>query len=377
MGLCAVKRICCYCDRWESGGIESFLNNVLNRLDLREVEVDIVTADLRQSVFTAGLEQKGIHFYQLSGSQQKLRQNWRMFRQLLEQRHYDVIHFNLFQGLSLYYARLAQKAGVPVRIVHSHNTALRPSRTRPLKLLLHRTGKRLFLRSATDLWACSTPAAEFLFSRKIAREGQFRFIPNGIETERFRFDPAQREAVRRALGLEEEFVIGNVGRLCAQKNQEFLLDVFAEVVKQKPESRLLLVGTGELEPALKARAKALQVADKVIFYGVSDRVETLLWAMDVFAFPSVYEGLPVSLVEAQTAGLPCCISNNISRETALIDLVEFIPLENGAAAWAEVLVHSGAAEKPQDTWRQVRAAGFDVEDVARKIERYYLRSTDR
>lgn len=375
--MCAVKRICCYCDRWESGGIESFLNNVLNRLDLREVEVDIVTADLRQSVFTAGLEQKGIHFYQLSGSQQKLRQNWRMFRQLLEQRHYDVIHFNLFQGLSLYYARLAQKAGVPVRIAHSHNTALRPSRTRPLKLLLHRAGKLLFLRSATDLWACSTPAAEFLFSRKIAREGQFRFIPNGIETERFRFDPAQRDAVRRALGLEKEFVIGNVGRLCAQKNQEFLLDVFAEVVKQKPDSRLLLVGTGELEPALKARAKALQVADKVIFYGVSDRVETLLWAMDVFAFPSRFEGLGIVAVEAQAGGLPVLCSEHVPQEARITALFHALPLNAGAQAWAEALVCSDAAEKPRDTWQQVRAAGFDVEDVARKIERYYLRSTDR
>lgn len=375
--MCAVKRICCYCDRWESGGIESFLNNVLNRLDLREVEVDIVTADLRQSVFTAGLEQKGIHFYQLSGSQQKLRQNWRMFRQLLEQRHYDVIHFNLFQGLSLYYARLAQKAGVPVRIAHSHNTALRPSRTRPLKLLLHRAGKLLFLRSATDLWACSTPAAEFLFSREIAREGQFRFIPNGIETERFRFDPAQRDAVRRALGLEKEFVIGNVGRLCAQKNQEFLLDVFAEVVKQKPDSRLLLVGTGELEPALKARAKALQVADKVIFYGVSDRVETLLWAMDVFAFPSRFEGLGIVAVEAQASGLPVICSEHVPQEARITALFHALPLNAGAQAWAEALVCSDAAEKPRDTWQQVRAAGFDVEDVARKIERYYLRSTDR
>lgn len=375
--MCAVKRICCYCERWESGGIESFLNNVLNRLDLREVEVDIVTADLRQSVFTAGLEQKGIHFYQLSGSQQKLRQNWRMFRQLLEQRHYDVIHFNLFQGLSLYYARLAQKAGIPVRIAHSHNTALRPSRTRPLKLLLHRAGKLLFLRSATDLWACSTPAAEFLFSRKIAREGQFRFIPNGIETERFRFDPAQRDAVRRALGLEKEFVIGNVGRLCAQKNQEFLLDIFAEVVKQKPDSRLLLVGTGELEPALKARAKALQVADKVIFYGVSDRVETLLWAMDVFAFPSRFEGLGIVAVEAQAGGLPVLCSEHVPQEARITALFHALPLNAGAQAWAEALVCSDAAEKPRDTWQQVRAAGFDVEDVARKIERYYLRSTDR
>lgn len=339
--------------------------------------MDIVTADLRQSVFTAGLEQKGIHFYQLSGSQQKLRQNWRMFRQLLEQRHYDVIHFNLFQGLSLYYARLAQKAGVPVRIAHSHNTALRPSRTRPLKLLLHRAGKLLFLRSATDLWACSTPAAEFLFSRKIAREGQFRFIPNGIETERFRFDPAQRDAVRRALGLEKEFVIGNVGRLCAQKNQEFLLDVFAEVVKQKPDSRLLLVGTGELEPALKARAKALQVADKVIFYGVSDRVETLLWAMDVFAFPSRFEGLGIVAVEAQASGLPVLCSEHVPQEARITALFHALPLNAGAQAWAEALVCSDAAEKPRDTWQQVRAAGFDVEDVARKIERYYLRSTDR
>lgn len=372
-----MKRICCYCDRWESGGIESFLNNVLSRLDLRELEVDIVTADLRQSVFTAGLEQKGIHFYQLSGSQQKLWKNWRMFRQLLEQRHYDAVHFNLFQGLSLYYVRLAQKAGVPVRIVHSHNTALRPSRTRQLKLLLHRSGRRLFLRSATDLWACSTPAAEFLFSRRTAQEGRFRFIPNGIEPERFRFDPVQRDAVRKALGAADQFVIGNVGRLCDQKNQQFLLDVFAEVVQRRPDSRLLLVGTGELEPELRRRAQELEIADRVIFYGVSDQVEQLLWAMDVFAFPSQFEGLGIVAVEAQASGLPVVCSEHVPQEANMTPLFHTLPLSAGAAAWAEALLHSGAAEQLRDTRQQVRAAGFDIEDVARKIETYYLRSTDR
>ena len=118
------------------------------------------------------------------------------------------------------------------------------------------------------------------------KERGFRFVPNGIETEKFRFDPKVRESVRKGLGLDGQFVVGNVGRLCYQKNQEFLLDIFAELKKQEPNSKLLFVGEGELEGVLKQKARQLGVEDSVIFYGISQRIEQLFWAMDVFVFPS-------------------------------------------------------------------------------------------
>lgn len=372
MALEKKRRICCFCESWESGGIESFLCNVLLNMDMTGLEVDIVAAKLGQSVFTEPLKARGVHFYQLSGRQNETAQNHRAFRKLLHERQYDVLHLNLFQGLSLAYAKIAQEAGVPVRIAHSHNTALRKSPTRWLKLRLHEWGKGRYGAACTDFWACSEMAAKFLFSGKDLKEKGYRFIPNGVETQRFRFDPVVRTRVREELGLTDEFVIGNVGRLCGQKNQSFLLEVFREVLRQKPNSRLLLVGGGEELSALQEKAGRLEIADKVVFYGLSNCVEQLFWAMDVFVFPSLFEGLPVTAVEAQAAGLPCIFSDAVTRECKITDTAQFVPLTAPAPQWADAVLQTEVAGARMEDASTVCQAGFDISAVAARIKKRWM-----
>ena len=368
-----MKRICCFCERWESGGIESFLNNVLSRLDMQQVEVDIVAADLQESIFTKGLREKGISFYELSGRQQDLVKNWKMFRELLAARHYDVVHINAFQGLSLYYARLAKQAGVPVRIAHSHNTALRQSRTRWLKMILHNLGRKHFSSDATDWWACSTEAARFLFSKSVVEAEQYRFIPNGIETQRFCFDSETRKRIRTELGVGNSLLIGNVGRLCYQKNQEFLLDVFRQVLDEEPSAHLLLVGSGDQEEMLRQRAKSFGILDRVIFYGVTDQIQTLFWAMDVFAFPSRFEGLGIVAVEAQASGLPVVCSEQVPMQANVTDLFQSVGLDQGATVWAQRLRNMVRPVCREGYAKAVADAGFHVDAVSRGIQKEYLR----
>jgi glycosyltransferase involved in cell wall biosynthesis len=368
-------RICCFCEKWESGGIESFLYNVLPYMDPQIMEVDVVASDLAESVFSESLRQRGIRFYALSGAQRNLPENYRLFRRLLHSRQYDVVHLHIFHSLSLVYARLARDAGVTVRIAHSHNTALRSSPLRPLKLLLHRAARALLTNCATDLWACSKPAADFLFSAKALRRRGFQWIPNGIHTELFRFDAGGRAAARRELGLSDELLVGNIGRLCAQKNQAFLLDAFAALLAGRPESRLLLVGEGEAEEALRRKAEQLGCGDKVIFYGVSSHVERLLWAMDVFAFPSRFEGLGIAAVEAQSAGLPVLASEHVPPEAGVTPLLQTLSLDAGAAGWAQALQAPCRPSGQREDWAAaVRRGGFDVADTAARIQAYYGRS---
>lgn len=371
-----MKRICCLVERWESGGIESFLYNVLKRVSLIQLQVDIVASSLGESIFTEPLQERGIHFFELSGSQRSVMENHRRFRALLRERRYDVLHLNAFQGLSLAYLRIARQADVSVRIAHSHNTDLRKSLTRPLKLAVHTWAKEQFTQEATALWACSRNAAEFLFSRPTLEQGGFRFIPNGIDTARFRFDPLARERVRTELGLEGKLVIGNVGRLCYQKNQEFLLDVLAEAVKRDPDSRLLLVGEGEDKPLLEQKAQQMGLMEKVLFYGLSDRVEQLLWAMDVFAFPSRFEGLGIAAIEAQAAGLPVVCSEFVPEETHVTIQMRTAPLHSGAADWAEALLTQRAADREAGA-AAVRDAGFYIADEAEKIATHWHEMTSR
>lgn len=360
------RKICIYCETWESGGIESFLHNVLCHMDLSDLEVDIVVACLRPSIFTESLEKLGVQFIELSGNPRKIFENRRKIKRLLREKRYDVLHLNAFQGLQLSLLRAAKRAGIPVRIAHSHNTALRQSATRWLKMPVHRLSSMLFSDSATDLWACSSDAASFMFPRHVLQKKSWQFIPNGIDLERFRFDAQQRGEVRRELGVSDCFVIGSVGRLCYQKNQAFLLDVFAALMKQRPNSRLLLVGEGEDRQQLEEKAAKLGIADSVIFYGVTDHVERLLWAMDAFAFPSRFEGLSIAAVEAQAAGLPVLCSEHIPSETLLTPQAIRVPLSN-MASWVRALVDITTCDREQP----IQCQAFQIKAVAQMIGEKY------
>ena len=255
-----MKRVCIYCQTWESGGIEAFISNILTHMDLSELDVDIVADVLKESVFTDKLKTAGITFRELSGSQRSVIQNYRLFMELMREQNYDVIHLNVFQALPLAYLLVAKRSAVSVRIAHSHNTMLRKSATRVLKMMIHKTASRVFANAATDLWSCSADAARFMFPASVLRKRECRFIPNGIELSRFRFDLREREKLREQLNLDNAFVIGNVGRLCYQKNQSFLIDVFYKIHARDSSARLLLVGEGEDKPLLREKAQRLGIA---------------------------------------------------------------------------------------------------------------------
>jgi len=303
-----------------------------------------------------------------------LLQNHRRFVRLLRKEQYDVVHLNIFHGLSLYYAVLAKREGIPVRIAHSHNTALRRSFTRPLKQVIHEIAKERYTNAATDLWSCSKPAAQFLFPKKALETKGYRLIPNCIDIRWFQFDPLIRETSRKELGVEDQFVIGSIGRLCYQKNQSFLLKIFQEVHKQQAKSCLLLVGDGEDRTRLEKQAARLGIADKVLFYGVCDHVERLLWAMDAFVLPSRFEGAPVTSIEAQSAGLPCLFSDAITKECQIGKSVSFLSLDASPQKWAQAVLQMKAIGNRAESAAAVYAAGFDAAYVSKQIEDFYRKA---
>ena len=368
-------KVCCFCERWESGGIESFLNNVFHNIDLSIFQVDIVVAELSKSIFTEPLKQLGVNIYELSGSHKKLIENYRIFRKLLENGNYDIVHLNVFHALSLFYAKAARSAGVPKIIAHSHNTALRKSRTKMLKLCLHKLSLSCFSRYVTDFWACSYKAAEFIFPSNIVRNKQYFFVPNGIKTDDFIFDSVYREAFRQKLKLENTFVIGCIGRLCEQKNQLFLISVLKEALKIR-DCRLLLVGEGSYEEILRKKAEEMQISDKIIFYGVSSEVNRLMCCMDCLAMPSLFEGLGIVAIEAQCLGLPVICSENIPEEAYASGGIKSIRLNEGAKQWAEALLDcEKTGINSKRNLSAVRASGFDVKNVSETIKNKYLEGT--
>lgn len=370
------KKVCIYCEKWSSGGIESFIYNILSSgiIDPSHFEVDIIAAEIDDnSVFTNRLKERGISFYKLSGNRYNVLLNVIKISLLLKVKRYDVIHINAYHALSMCYAWVAKQNSIQVRIVHSHNSTIKKGKFYGISSIAHKISKRLFASNATQLLACSKQASNFMFSKSALYRCGWRFIPNGIDTERFIFSQKKRAEVRNCLGLTNHLVIGNVGRLSYQKNQEFLIRIFAEVQKRCSDSVLLLVGEGEEKSNLKKRAETYTIPGTVLFCGVTNRVEYLLWAMDVFAFPSHFEGLGISLIEAQCAGLPVVCSDRIPQEAIILDTTHSLSLSKSAAEWADSIIE--AKNQVVDRLKCgecVIKNGFSIQNTARLIKYCYL-----
>ena len=363
-----MKKICVYCERWASGGIESFVTSLLSRMDRSACQIDIVASCIEESVFTKPLQELGISFYQLSGSRNRVLENRARFVRLLREKHYDVLHVNAFHAGSFYFLRLGREAGIPVRIAHGHCAGLNRGKYYWLKMLIHNGAKAMFTRYATQLWACSQTAAACMYPKT----EECRIIPNGIETERFRFQGETRLEVRKKLGLCDRLVVGTVGRLCREKNQRFLLDVFSEVQKLRPDSSLLLVGDGAERESLMQRVKQLHIEADTVFYGTTDHVEQLLWAMDLFVFPSLAEGLGLAAIEAQTAGLPVLCSDVIPAEAYLSPTMRSLPLTAPAARWASLLLDLERENAHREACADdTREKGFDIGEIAAYVAAVY------
>ena len=363
-----MKRICIYCEKWASGGIESFLFNVITHMNLEHAAIDIVAACVEESIFTEELRSLGIRFFELSGNRNRMGKNRKLFLQLARERHYDVLHVNAFHSGSFYYLHLAKQLSIPVRIAHGHCAGLNSGKHAWLKELIHQCAKKMFARDATDLWACSGAAETFMYPKGKRYQDICRIIPDGIDIERFRFQKAQRIDIQRKMGLSDQLVVGTAGRLCREKNQMFLLDVFSHVLKIHPSSTLLFVGEGTEYSRLIQRVKELKIEQNVVFYGATGHVERLLWAMDVFVFPSLVEGLGLAAIEAQAAGLPVLFSDAIPAEAHILSTVQSMSLKQPPEKWAQAVLELQNSNACREACADlVREAGFDSSDIAEQI----------
>lgn len=365
-------KICCFCEMWESGGIESFLYNIYSRFDPHEFVIHIAVSELKASIFTEKLCAQGIIFHELSGNRKKVLKNYRMFINLLRKERYDVLHLNVYHGMSLFYICLSKLMGVKVRIAHAHNTHLKKNNVYFWNVFLHNAAKWLFSDFATCFWACSEKAAKFTFSASALSRKGFIFIPNGVEIDKFKYDHTIRAEFRNKYGLTGHLVIGNVGRICYQKNQEFLIDILNVLIKHHHACKLLLVGEGEAQGLLEQKVAQLGLNDSVVFLGASSHIMQLMCAMDVFVFPSRFEGLGIVAIEAQAMGLPVICSENIPYEAHVTPSIRALPLDAGAEFWAKNILNCKTSldDRTQNRDYLIKA-GFDISHTVSMIEAGY------
>ncbi|MCR5847701.1 MAG: glycosyltransferase family 1 protein [Lachnospiraceae bacterium] len=365
-------------DTLRRGGTESVILNYFDHTDRDKIQIDFVLnaakSELSENDICKYLLDKGAKVFCIAPRREDPKANKSEFLKILNDEHYDIVHTHT-DAVGSYFLKLAKEAGVKIRIAHSHNTGHQLI-NKGLKNRVHfaylEKCRKEIRKEATHYIACSKAAGEWLFGEENVKTGKVRILNNAIDTKKFSFDENTRSEIRKNLNVDENmFILGHVGRMMPQKNHEFLVEIFKEVHEKRENSKLLLVGDGDLRFAIEKKCKELGIFEDVIFYGTTDDISKLYNAMDVFVFPSLFEGLGMVMIEAQCNGLRCYLtdSDEVSKESIITNRVETMPLGN-ANEWAQKILETDFERK--DVTEEIINRGYDIETESIKLTEYYL-----
>ena len=344
-------------------GLETMLMNYYRNIDRTRIQFDFLTHRPNQSDYDDEILSLGGKVYY---APRLYPQNYPAYFKWMadffkEHPEYKIVHSHI-DSMSYLPLLAAKKAGVPVRIAHSHNTAIDKDFKYPLKQYF-----RFKINSVcNERLACGQEAGKFLFGNK-----DFKVIPNAIDAEKFYFDKEIRGKKRAELGITDEFVVGHVGRISYQKNHKFLIEIFNELLRIEPNSILLLVGVGEKEEEIRKQIHKLGIDEKIRFLGNRSDVNELYQAMDVFVMPSFFEGIPVVGVEAQFADLPCVFSDKVPHQVGFKQNIEFLPLSQSAYGWADIVLKYKNYKRTLDI-ELISNSDFNIEIAYKILEDYYF-----
>ncbi len=338
-------------------GISSVITNYYKYQDHKRVYMDILTINPIRSSLKKELEKYGNKNYVLPYRNQDPIKYIINLKRIIKQGNYQIIHVHGCSATMAVEMIAAKLAGIKVRIAHSHNTKCD-------HIKIDKFLRPIFNLFCNVAFACGKEAGEWLFPRK-----SFSVISNGIDLEKYQYNENIRREMRNKYSLEKNFVVGHVGRFSIQKNHDKLIDIFEKISKQYDNAKLVLIGEGELRNKIETRVKQNKL--DVLFVGVSDEVEKWLQAIDIIIFPSLFEGLPLVLIEAQAAGIPCVLSDTISPDVKITDLVEFVNLDAPLNCWLDSVSKNREAfnrgEYSNIIKEQIRDAHFDIKFNCRDL----------
>lgn len=345
------------------GGAESRIMDLYRNLDRNEIQFDFLVHSAAEQYFDKEVKKLGGRIYRVP--QFKLYNLFsykRALRRFFAEHHeFRAVHGHMTSTASVYLP-IAKKAGVPITIAHSRSAGVSGG----LKGIATKWLRRSLKHRADYCLACSKEAGEAVFGKKWVEQGKVEVIPNAIDASKYVFDEEKRRKMREDLEIQDKFVIGHVGSFREPKNHTFLIQVFAKILERRSDAVLLLLGEGALMEQVKRQTEELGLSDAVRFLGNQSNVADYYQAMDYLVFPSLYEGLPGTVVEAQTCGLKCLISDTITSEVHITDLVTAFSLEQSAEEWAAQVIHDKGYER-RSRLAEVQKAGFDM---GAQIERY-------
>lgn len=350
----------------DRGGAETMIMNYYRQIDRSKIQFDFLVNRPYEAAYEKEIQELGGKIFRMCPLYPQYFGRYKKeVREFLKAHpEYQIIHSNL-EERSYFALKEAKKLDIPVRISHSHNAP----RGFDLKSIIRYYFRANLKPQVTHMFTCGEEAGIWLYGKK--KQDHVIMMNNAIDAKLYQYNPAVEEEMRKELGLEGKFVIGHVGRFFPQKNHTFLVDIFAEVYKQNKNAVLLLVGGGELETEIKGKVEELNLTEAVKFLGVRSDIHRLMQAFDVFILPSLFEGFPVTMVEAQAAGLPCIISDQVPPQCAITDNVEIISLQQSPQQWAERLLTYQNTQK-QNTYETIVKQNFDIKANAKWLQQFYL-----
>lgn len=356
-------------------GTETFIMNYYRQLDSSKFQVDFIKRTREPIVFEDEIISKGSRVYYLPRKGKNPLKYMRELREFFatEGKKYDAIWYNAMAIPNLDLLKYAKKYGIKTRIIHSHSSMFKGNKVRQI---LHNLNRSKLPQIATHFFACSGIAADYMFIDKIRSGAQI--IQNAIEVDNFSFSEKDRLDLRTELGWNDCRVIGNVGRLDIQKNQPFLIDVFYEAYKKNPNLRLVIIGkvagANSTVDLIKEKIKSYGIEDEVLLAGSQKDMKRWLSSLDLFVLPSIFEGLPLSAVEAQANGLPVLVSDAVTTELKILDSIRYLSLDASITVWAKAILE--LLEKPRATESEIekmfKLKGFEIETQTLTLQNILL-----
>lgn len=344
------------------GGLETMLMNYYRNIDRDKVQFDFLTHRDERWDYDDEIESLGGKIYHLPKlnpfSKSYLNALDKFFK---EHKEYQIVHCHQ-DCLSGVVLKVAKKNGVKFTIAHAHSA----SQDKNLKYIIKTLAKKNIKKYSDKMFACGEEAGKWMFETD-----NFEVLNNAIDTDLYTYNKEKADKVKKKFDIENKFVVGHVGRFNYPKNHKFIIDVFYEGQKIKEDSVLMLVGDGDLRHEIEQKVQDLGLSDKVIFTGVRSDVNDLMQGMDVFLFPSLYEGLPVTMVEAQASGLKCIISDKVPFECKMTENVVVVKLEESPQKWAKEVIKYEKYER-KNTKEEIVKANFDIKANAKYLQEFYL-----
>lgn len=355
------------------GGVESVIMNYYRNIDKNKIQFDFLCNN-ETVAYSDEIETLGGTIYQITARSKNYKLYQKELKEFFEKnaQKYDTIWVNICSLANIDYLKMAKKYGIKRRIIHCHNSQNMDSK---LRGLLHKYNKIFIRKYATEFWSCSDFSSPWFFSKSVMKSNSYKIIKNAIDLDKFQFNETIRNEYRKKLNIDKNtLVIGNVGRFHFQKNHKFIIEIFEKILEERKDSILLLIGTGEDEETIKQLVKEKDIEANVKFLGKRNDVHNLMQAMDVFLFPSLFEGLGIVLIEAQTSGLiTFASSDNIPKEVCIDkEGFHFMSLNESSDAWKNAIMKKYTEKSIRtDNSALMRNCGYDIKKECQEMQQFF------